>query len=201
MSTNQTLGQHNESSGGESFFYPHGGIMIWMFVVLELLVFLMAFGIYFAAKANEPNLFLESQAHLNQKFAAINTLVLISSGYLLALAVKGYEKLSPKVLGGLTLSASALGVLFIVIKFNEYKEKLDAGFHVSFNSFFEFYWVFTLFHAAHVVLGIFLLMYYSYLFFTGSSVKNFEEGFSTSVIYWHMCDIIWILLFPILYLL
>lgn len=186
---------------GESFFYPHGGIMIWMFVLLELLVFGMAFAVYFSVKAGDPELFLESQSHLNQKFAAINTLILISSGYLLALAVRGYQKFSSKILGLLTASASALGFLFILIKFSEYKEKIAAGFHIGFNSFFEFYWVFTLFHAAHVVLGIFLLMYYAYLFFKDGAALENKEGFSTAVIYWHMCDIIWILLFPILYLL
>lgn len=185
----------------ESFFEPHGGIMIWMFVVLELLVFLMAFGVYFAAKAKEPALFSESQAHLSQVFATVNTLILITSGYLLALAVRGYKSFSQKVLGVLTLSSAVLGVLFLLIKFSEYKEKLTAGFHIGFNSFFEFYWVLTLFHAAHVILGVLLLLYYSYVFFKNEEIVKSEEGFSMAVIYWHMCDIIWILLFPILYLL
>ncbi|MBT4763176.1 MAG: nitric oxide reductase [Bdellovibrionaceae bacterium] len=184
-----------------SLFYPHGGLMIWMFVVLELLVFGMAFGVYFYLKNQEPNLFYESQAHLNQQLATINTLLLISSGYVLAIANRGYKQFSSKTTALLILITATLGIAFLIIKLSEYKEKMDAGLNLGVNSFYDVYWLLTGFHAAHVLVGIIILFYFSYLFFSNKHNSEGDTNFDTVAVYWHMCDIIWILLFPIIYLL
>lgn len=184
-----------------NFFYPHGGLIIWIFVILELLAFGIAFGAYFYTRSHQFDLFSKAQLGLNQRLATLNTLILISSGYLLALANRNYQKISIKKTGFLILSAILLGVFFIFIKFTEYKEKLQIGLGTGVNDFYDFYWILTAFHALHVILGIFILSYFSYIFLCQKTKPQKNESFEASVIYWHMCDLIWILLFPIIYLL
>ncbi len=186
-----------------SFFYPHGGLMVWMFVTLELLVFGIVFCIYFYMKQDEYEVFVESQKHLNQFLATLNTLILITSGYVVALVSHSIKDKAKKFQNGILVLVSALlGVLFLVLKLVEYQEKINSGFVSGTNSFFSLYWLLTGFHAAHVFLGVCFLLYFSYLFFVGKKVnKNNDMGFDTVATYWHMCDLIWVLLFPIVYLL
>lgn len=183
------------------FFYPHGGFMIWIFVVLELLVFGMAFGAFFYMKSLEPQIFLESKLKLGQGLATINTLLLITSGYLLALAGRGQKDRCHKKTGFLILMSALLGIGFLVVKFIEYQSKMDLGLILGTNNFFDFYWILTGFHFAHVIIGVLILFYFSYLFFKAKKVDDNDMSFDTAITYWHMCDLIWVILFPIIYLL
>ena len=95
----------------------------------------------------------------------------------------------------------AFGLLFMALKAYEYNEKIELGIGFSTNQFWVFYWLLTGFHLIHVMVAIVLLSYM--LIKTKSGVytsTNFEDVESVGV-FWHMCDLIWIFLFPILYLL
>lgn len=190
-----------ENKSYHSFFYPHGGFAVWLFIILELLAFGMGICSFLIIRAREIQIFKESQTHLNQELAMLNTLVLISSGFFLALANRNYRKVDHKIIGLLNFTSFLLGSLFLLLKYSEYSEKIDLGLTTGVNNFYDFYWMLTGFHAVHVLLGIIFLLYFSYYFYFKYEKLPEENNYDAAVTYWHMCDLIWILIFTIIYLL
>ena len=90
------------------------------------------------------------------------------------------------------------GVFFLILKSIEYYFKLEAGLTIGYNTFFSFYWMLTLFHVIHVLVGLVILIV-NYIGLKKNSTNNLED-FEASAAFWHMCDLIWLLLFPIIYL-
>ena len=90
------------------------------------------------------------------------------------------------------------GAAFVVLKLYEYSEKIAQGYTSNYNYFFTFYWLLTLFHLAHVVFATLILLF---IYF---KLKKEEEGefvmLEVGSSLWHMCDLIWIILFPTLFL-
>ncbi len=89
------------------------------------------------------------------------------------------------------------GVLFLILKSLEYSEKIEKGFVLGYDTFFNFYWLLTGFHVIHVIVGLVILFI---LHFSMKKPNVLVEDFEASATFWHMCDLIWLLLFPILYL-
>ena len=89
------------------------------------------------------------------------------------------------------------GFLFLALKSIEYYFKIEAGITIGYNTFFTYYWLLTLFHLVHVIVGLVILFVVS-----RSLIKNKTnlEDFEASAAFWHMCDLIWLLLFPVIYL-
>lgn len=167
-----------------------GNPMIWILIIGELLVF-GAFFLFFAfERARDPVLFDQSQLHLDRTIGAANTLVLITSGWLAALGARA--EASGRNSRPLLLGAATLGVLFLVIKVREYAAEISAGFTVDTNAFFLWYYLLTGFHAAHVVAGVILLTIVAWL--------RGEENVETGCAVWHMVDLIWVILYPLVYL-
>jgi len=184
-----------------SIYYPPGGILIWMLIVLEIFTFLGASLVFMYYRGLEWSDFQEYRTHLSPLIGTINTLVLITSGYFMAnalhhLRANNSNQASKQILVGLLL-----GIVFLAIKGAEYYHKIDAGIGFAESTFFTFYWMMTGFHFIHVLFGVGLLS------FMYRKVKNKEYtadnmfDVESSATYWHMCDLIWILLFPIIYLL
>lgn len=179
--------------------YPPGGILMWIIIYLELITFggvLVAMVVF--AK-DEPDVFHQSRLLLNSSFGAINTLFLLVSGFFMALTV-GALKVQNISKSKLYLKLTTLGgFLFLGLKSIEYLDKIDSGLTMGYNTFFSFYWMLTLFHVIHVLVGLVILA--SVL---RTMVKNPEklilEDVEASATFWHMCDLIWLLLFPIIYL-
>ena len=96
--------------------------------------------------------------------------------------------------------AMLVGFGFLVLKSFEYYEKLEAGLHMDYNSFFRFYWLLTGFHFIHVLVGLVILLVITFSIKKKQTEASFED-IEASASFWHMCDLIWLLLFPVLYLL
>jgi nitric oxide reductase NorE protein len=182
------------------FLTPPGGVLVWGFVLMELVVFLVGFVVFYSARASEPALFLESQRQLSQALALTNTLVLLTSGYSVWLANLRFDRGDRGGSVRWLLRASALGALFLVLKGVEYAGKIQAGLTPETNTFFEMYWLLTAFHAAHVVLGVVILLFFARRIHTGRVDFEADMNLSTGSAFWHMCDLIWVLLMPTLYL-
>lgn len=184
----------------KNVYYPPGGILMWIIICLELLTFGMALValVYYAKQ--EPDVFHQSQLLLNKTYGALNTVVLITSGFFMAKTVGCIEQ-NDVVKAKRFLQYTMLGgLLFIAIKSIEYSGKIDAGLGIGYDTFFSFYWLLTLFHLVHVIVGLFILAsVYWTLIKTPENLKL--EDVEASATFWHMCDLIWLLLFPILYLL
>jgi len=169
-----------------------GNPIMWLLIASELVIFGAILIGFSAARLAEPEVFAASQDHLNRLAGAINTMVLLTSGLCAALAVY-YQSKNDTLKTRLWLfAASLLGIVFLVVKFVEYAEKFDAGISTETNTFFMFYFMATGFHALHVIFGIVILTIVGW--------KNSMENVVTGASFWHMVDLIWVLLFPLIYL-
>ena len=181
--------------------YPPGGILIWFLMLLEIFTFLGAILVFLSYKKDLTDEFLKSKQLLNPIVGTINTIILITSGYFMAISVNYLRMNNNKKSAQLMLVGTLLGLSFLMIKGFEFYHKIDSGIGFSYNTFFTFYWLMTGFHFVHVLFGVGLL---SYMYFAVKNKKyNATEIFDVeaSAAYWHLCDLIWILIFPILYLL
>lgn len=189
----------NQVATKPSVYYPPGGILMWIIIYLELLTFgavLVAMVLY---SKDEPDLFHESRLLLNTTFGTINTLFLLVSGFFMALSVSALKTQNISK-SKLYLKLTMLGgLLFLILKSIEYVDKIETGHTMGFNPFFSFYWMVTLFHVIHLLVGLVILA--SVLRTMAKKPENLIlEDVEASAIFWHMCDLIWLLLFPIIYL-
>jgi len=170
-----------------------GEPMMWVLIVSELLVFGAGLAAFMAMRLTDPAGFAEAQSHLHRAGAALNTVVLVTSGLLAALAVRAAEAGLMRRKCLLLAGAMALGVVFLLIKGLEYADKAAQGIGWDSHIFFTFYYLLTGFHAAHVIAGIVLLGLVA-------GLRN-PRATETGAAFWHMVDLVWVLLFPIIYLL
>ncbi len=179
--------------------YPPGDLAIWFFIFAELLAFGVFFLSYAFARANNVELFNESQKLLNRETGAINALVLITSSYFVVRAVaaikEGYNRLCARWLG----AAIGFGLIFVVIKVFEFQEKFSAGISLHTNTFYMFYLSLTMFHFMHVILGMVILAAVMLKARRGGYTPQEHTGVETGASYWHMVDLVWIILFPLVY--
>ena len=184
----------------KSIYYPPGGVLIWIVIYLELLTFGMAIlALAYYGSLNREQFHTDS-ALLNKTIATINTILLLTSGFLVAKAVHFFkENQVQKTLQFLT-GAIFSGFGFLVLKAFEYYEKIEMGLTIGKSEFFTNYWLLTGFHWIHVLVGLVILLVIRKSITkkkNNASMEDFEAGAA----FWHMCDLIWLLLFPILYLL
>lgn len=170
-----------------------GDLMMWVLIVSELLVFGAALIAFLGVRLTDPAGFAADQALLDRTSGAVNTIVLVTSGLCAALAVRARENEARREAHGWLYAASLLGLVFLVVKGFEYWGKASLGIGIESSPFFTFYYLITGFHAAHVIAGIVLLMLVSFW----DSLRNME----TVAAFWHMVDLVWVLLFPIIYVL
>jgi len=170
-----------------------GNPLMWVLILSELLVFMAFFALYAAERAAQVALFDASQQHLDPLMGGLNTLVLLTSGLCVALAVEATAARRIRRARQWLAAAMGLGVLFGVIKVVEYSSKFAVGITPDTNTFFGFYYGLTAFHFAHVLFGLALLALVSWR----TSLANVE----TAAAFWHMVDLVWIMLYPLLYLL
>ncbi len=188
-----------ETIDSANLYYPPGGILLWIIIFLELATFGIALvAMVYSGKA-EPVLFHESRLSLNVTYGTINTIFLLTSGFFMALSVKA-AKSGGKRRARKYLPATILfGTLFVGLKSLEYHEKIVAGSSLGYNTFFDYYWMLTMFHLVHVIVGLVILV----SVYFGVNKKNGStsiQDIEASAAFWHMCDLIWLLLFPVLYL-
>lgn len=183
----------------KNIYYPPGGILMWIIIFLELFTFGLALIAMVYYGKQEPELFRESKLLLNTTFGTINTVFLISSGFFMALSVH-YIKIKKVNKSSFFLILTMLGgIFFLILKSIEYSAKIDAGIGIGYNTFFTFYWMLTLFHVIHVLVGLIILIFI-YFGLKKDKLNTNIEDFEASAAFWHMCDLIWLLLFPIIYL-
>ncbi len=177
-----------------------GDLAIWIFIFAEMLAFGVLFVAYAFARAHDVELFNASQLTLNRTAGAINTLALITSSYCVVRGVAAIKH-------GLSLScarwlsgAFLLGVLFVVIKSFEFHAKFEAGITLSTNTFYMFYLALTFFHFMHVLMGMVILGFIILKARRGGYSRTEYAGVESGASFWHMVDLLWIILFPLVYI-
>lgn len=170
-----------------------GDLMMWVLIVSELLVFGAGLAAFMSVRITDPVGFAEAQDHLNRTAAGANTAILVTSGFLAAKAMRMREAAKRGMARIMLVAAAVLGLAFLWIKTLEYRADAAAGINIDTNAFFTFYYLLTGFHAAHVIAGILILLLVAWR----DAPRNIEVGAA----FWHMVDLVWILLFPVIYLL
>lgn len=180
-----------ESSWGILAELP-GDPMMWVLIFSELAVFGLLLGAFAVAGAVSPSVFASGRALLYPGLAGINTLVLVTSGWAAARgALAAREHRRPACRRWLAF-ALALGGTFAAIKVLEYSGEIGAGADLETSTFFTLYFLLTGFHLLHVVLGMVILA----VVLRGAAPAAVETGTS----FWHMVDLVWVVMFPIIYL-
>lgn len=181
---------------------PHvpGEVGFWVFIGGDLVLFSVLFFLFLQYRAGQETLFTESQRHLNQVLGLVNTLLMLSSSWLVAFAVQAARRQQPQIASRCFAAAFACGAGFIVVKYFEYSEGIRAGFTLNTNDFFMYYYVYTGIHLIHVVIGMGVLAtltaYTRSKAFSAVKVQHLESG----ACFWHLVDLLWIVLFALLYL-
>jgi nitric oxide reductase NorE protein len=170
-----------------------GELMMWVLIVSELLVFGAGLAAFMGVRISDPAGFATARAHLDPALAGINTIVLITSGFMAARSLELRLVMKRTAARLHLIGAMALGGLFLAIKIQEYAVKIEQGISTETHPFFTFYYLLTGFHAAHVLAGILVLGLVAW--------KDEPRTIETGTAFWHMVDLIWVLLFPVIYVL
>lgn len=175
-----------------------GGALIWIFITVELLTFFGFFVAFAVGYVSDPATFGDSQAHLSPLSATVNTVVLLTGSWLVARAA------SPRTRPGhgwrWMIATSLAGVVFVVIKLGEYRHTLGAGIGLSTNAFWFYYLFLTFFHLLHVAAGVLFCGVIGWRMRPGATDAPEAEVIEATAMYWHLVDLIWVFLFPLLYL-
>jgi len=177
-----------------------GDFAIWIFIFAELLVFGIFFLIYAVVRARNVELFNQYQNTLNREIGAMNTLLLITASYFVVKAVHAIREDHLQACTHWLYASLGAGTGFLILKSTEFYAKFSVGISMDTNTFYFFYISLTFFHFLHVILGMIILL--AVLIKTKRGKYNALEhtGVETGASYWHMVDLVWIVLFPLVYI-
>lgn len=171
---------------------------IWLFVLADMTVFAVFFGLILHYRADDHELFAQSQAHLSSGVGLANTILLLTGSLVVVLAVKAARAHQAVRARHLLAAGIGCGVAFGAFKLGEYVHLQDDGFTAHTNTFFLCYFMFTAVHLLHVGMGISLLAWARHTIEdAASSDMRLVESAGA---FWHMVDLLWLVLFPMLYL-
>ena len=174
-----------------------GDVHIWVFVLGDLIIFSVYFVIFMIYRTQHPDVFLGSQRHLSLALGVTNTLVLLLSSRYVALAVQSARAKDHARASRLIQYAAACGVVFLLIKAYEWVALINDGYTLAHNNFFMFYFTITGVHMFHVLLGLlFLALVLRELH---NPQLRREPMVEVGAIYWHMVDLLWVIIFALLY--
>ena len=173
---------------------------VWLFVLGDMLIFAVLFGVFLHYRWLEPALFLRSQETLNTFYGALNVLLLLTSSWFVASAINQLKTNEARRGRQLLIGAFACGAGFGLVKILEYGEKIGAGLTVDTDNFYLYYYFLTGIHFLHVIIGLFVLGYLIARARTFDISRDDVGHFESGGIYWHMVDLLWIVLFPLIYL-
>lgn len=173
---------------------------IWILIFGDLTVFASLFAMYLTYRRQDPVLFAESQNVLNRDFGAINTLLLLTSSILVVMAIRAIREGIPRIPTAFLAGALGCGLGFCISKAIEYQHILSHHYTPATNSFFMCYFVLTGLHLAHVIVGMAVLAGLLILS-RRPRLSSRQFGYAEAGgCFWHMVDALWLVLFPLLYL-
>ncbi|APF19852.1 cytochrome c oxidase subunit III [Caldithrix abyssi DSM 13497] len=185
---------------------------MWIFLVTEVLLFSGLFVFYAVYRALHPDMFINAHKYLDVYLGTINTVVLISSSVTVALAIRSLQLNKSKVAARYLLVTLLLAAVFLVVKYFEYHHKFELGqlpgkFYTfqgiegtNPHVFFSIYFMMTGLHGLHVLGGMVAI----FIMWIKTIKGHFNSEYYTPVentgLYWHLVDLFWIYIFPLLYL-
>ena len=185
---------------------------MWIFIATEVLFFGVLFAGYILSRVAHPEAFAAASPRTHFLFGTIETGVLLTSSCLAALAVREVQLCGRRVAVWLLVGTAALGLSFLALHgyeyFSEWQEGLVPGFHWTqtgplergMQIFFFLYYAITGFHSLHVCVGIALVSTMAWRTAHGAFDADYHTPLEISVLYWHLVDLVWIFVYPLLYL-
>ncbi|WP_417567590.1 cytochrome c oxidase subunit 3 [Marinobacter sp.] len=177
-----------------------GDLAVWFFISAELAVFGILFIGFGVARSLDPDTFAAGRQVLHPWTGLINTIGLITASYLAATAVHRLRHCRPGV-ALLLWSAIGASSVYTFGKLWEYADLYGNGYNLGTDTFFMFYFFLTFFHFMHVVLGQIILVILAVKVKRGDYNGDDMNGMESGASYWHMVDLVWLVLFPMLYVL
>lgn len=174
---------------------------IWTFIAADCAGFAIFFLVFMSERMKEPGLYDNSARHLDIRLGVVNTLILISSSWLVALAITAMEQGKLEQAKRLLVSGLAVGSFFALFKIAEYHAKVSAGITPTTNGFYAFYFILTGVHFLHYLIGLGVLIAMLLTLRRAKTASDGTRWLESGALYWHMVDLLWLFLFPMLYLL
>jgi nitric oxide reductase NorE protein len=177
-----------------------GDVGFWTFIAADATLFALLFFQFSVDRSSHVSVFDQGQRALLVPLGAVNTVVLVTSSWLLASAVRSSQRGQVRRATRLIGATVALGVVFAILKVAEYQIEWRAGHTFSGNAFFMYYFVVTGIHLLHLTVGVIALV------FIGLRVRRDNGSSRDRVIlecgaaYWHLIDLLWMFIFPLIYL-
>lgn len=216
MNTDNTQQEHHFAHHfrDEVHEYDSGKEGLWIFMVTEILMFGGLFVAYIIFHALYPEMFAEGAKQTNWVMGFINTLVLITSSLTMALSIYYVQKSQRQKATWMLASTILCGAIFLMIKYFEYEHKIHLGYlpgkmldvaavhpqHSNLGLYFGLYFVMTGLHGTHVLIGMGLITWLLIRNIRGDFTPSYYLPLEGVGIFWHIVDLIWIFLFPLLYL-
>ena len=188
-----------------------GKFGIWVFIASEILFFGALMLTYTVCRVDHPDAFAAAGRETNVWYGTINTAILLTSSLTMAMASQAAAAglHFRRLIAGCLLATAALGLAFLVVKGFEYKEDIEkhlvpgAQFALQETGaqlFFGLYWLVTAVHAIHLTIGIVLVSRLALLGCLGRLQLDENPEIEVTGLYWHLVDVIWIFLYPLIYL-
>ena len=178
-----------------------GDFAVWLFILAELSVFALLFILFAITRARYPEMFSTGQASIDTSAGLWNTIALLSSSYCVAIAQLSLKQDRRQSAVINLLLAIVCAVAYLVIKGVEYQHLNSLGFSLDSNDFYFFYFGLTGFHMLHVLLGMLVLLFIAFKVWRGYYHAGRMNEFESGACYWHMVDLLWLMLFPLVYVL
>ncbi|MGE2713054.1 cytochrome c oxidase subunit 3 [Mycolicibacterium litorale] len=197
--TQQVLASPTEAIGKPDRRAP-GEAGVWIFILTEMAIFTALFGVILWNRAESPETFAAGQALLNQPLGLINTVALIVGSVVVVLAIDAALRDRYLQASRYLVAAMLSGFAFMAIKAIEYVSVLNHGGWIHTDVFWMLYFVVTGAHLLHVVVGTATLGLMRRRTVAGLTGPRDRDLFVSATCYWHMVDLLWLILFPLFYL-
>jgi nitric oxide reductase NorE protein len=184
----------------DSNIAPPGTDGIWTFLFIDMIVFTLFFAVYLSERLRLPGVFVASQSHLDPKFGLINALILLTSSLFVAEAVAAARLGNPVLVRTRLALGLACGAMFALSKMTEYSGKFAAGITPVTNSFYSFYFLLTFIHFLHVLAGMVFIAHCLARAQAEIGQAKYLVKLENTGLFWHFVDLLWLFLFPLLYL-
>jgi nitric oxide reductase NorE protein len=174
---------------------------VWVFIGADAVIFAILFGSFMQDRLHNPAMFEASRHTLNMNLGGLDTLILLTSSWSVALAIQALKRDLVDRVPRYLLGGVLTGLMFVVSKSIEYFQKFAHGLTPGTNPFYMWYFTLTGIHLTHVVVGASLLTYL-WIRSRRGTYDHLHKAVPESVAsFWHLVDLLWIVLFPLLYLL
>jgi nitric oxide reductase NorE protein len=173
---------------------------VWVLIFGDMLAFAVFFGVFMYSRGNEPKLFDESRTHLSVGYAVVNTILLLTSSLFVAKAVRDFRSGGGRLAPRLFAFAAVCGMGFVLNKALEYRAEIDSGATLTTNLFYAFFFTLTGVHLLHLLIGLVGLMVMWRIARRSERSSGNLLVIEVGATYWHMVDLLWIVIFPLLYL-